>query len=275
MAKEIVIHKPTGISVELNWDLVQRSEEWFAARWGYFGGTGAKELSVENMDKDSACVLHVINAETEKFVYDESLSYVSKAAARGVELEPVAFQEALEYTDLLFEEMGWMRRIGTRLGLSPDGLTRNLKDGLEIKCLSANEHNKAVMQDDYILKEYNHQIAEYFASNPFLERVTFFFYRPEHKFKAIHTVDITLNSKMHTGNTRRIAAKPATPAVEYVKSDYKNGIKGVRAAEAKPAVKGVEPQPIFTPLHELVDSLIAAERKCEAIAQVELEKMSF
>lgn len=168
----------------------QRTEEWYALRYGKIGGTGSKGLHVNS----NTLLYELASCQLEPFEYEES--YVSSDMQRGIDLEPMAFEQACRYTGKNFKEYGWIESEECGIiGYSPDGLTVRGADGLEIKCPSAKVHTKYLFEDILPL-EYTHQVIHAFAVNKQLKRMHFISYRPEAKVpifcKVVHRLD-TIN----------------------------------------------------------------------------------
>lgn len=155
------------------YDVEQRTEEWHRLRYGKIGGTGSKSLHV----KGKTQLYELVACRMEEFALEESGT--GKAAQDGIDKEPEAFAAAIRYTKLKFKEYGWLESEEIPLlGYSPDGLTKNYKDGLEIKSPTAKVHIK-YLDLDQIPPEYTDQIAHAFTVNNKLERMHFMSFRPE------------------------------------------------------------------------------------------------
>lgn len=154
-------------------DIQQGSEEWHAIKWGKIGGTLSKGLFV----KSDTLLIEILSQRLEEFDFVES--FTSDAMDRGNELEPEARKYLNEYTDLEFQEVGWLQSEENELlGISPDGITEDLKDGCEIKCLGRKKHLEVILSNEIPL-DYIHQCVHYFTVNPKLEKLHFIAFRPE------------------------------------------------------------------------------------------------
>lgn len=151
----------------------QRTEEWHELRYGKIGGTGSKGLHVSS----DTLLYELASCRLEPFEYEEN--YPTAAMQRGIDLEPLAFEQASRYIGKKFIEYGWIETEECSIiGYSPDGLTIRGADGLELKCPSAKVHLK-YLTEDIIPIEYTHQIAHAFTVNKKLQRMYFASFRPE------------------------------------------------------------------------------------------------
>ena len=175
----------------------QRTEEWFAMRYGKIGGTASKSLHIP-----SATLLYELAAcRMEVFEYEES--YPTSAMQRGIDLEPMAFEQASRYLGKKFLDFGWIESSDTPLiGYSPDGLTITGKDGLELKCPSAKVHMK-YLAEGVIPLDYVHQIVHAFAVNEKLERMHFASFRPECEVQ-LFVITVCREDEINMGTEKRI-----------------------------------------------------------------------
>lgn len=174
----------------------QRTEEWHRLRYGKIGGTGSKSLHV----KGKTQLYELVACRMEEFKLEESGT--GKAAQDGIDKEPEAFKAACRYAKKKFLEVGWIESEEyPLLGYSPDGITKNLKDGLEIKSPTAKVHVK--YQDlDEVPPEYTDQIAHAFTVNDKLERMHFMSFRPESKVPLFMKV-VNRKSELNFGTEAR------------------------------------------------------------------------
>lgn len=165
----------------------QRTEEWHGLRYGKIGGTGSKGLHV----KSSTLLYRLAACRMEPFEHEEV--FAGKAAERGVDMEPLALEQAERYIGKKFNDYGWLESEECSLiGYSPDGLTASGTDGIELKCPSASVHFQ-YCYEDVVPVDYVHQIIHAFAVNKKLKRMYFVSYRPESKVplfvKAVKRTD--------------------------------------------------------------------------------------
>jgi len=160
-----------------HWDIIQKSADWYRIRYGKIGGSTAKQLFVDSdtlLDEILACQL-------EPFEIPED-SYESSAMARGNELEPHERLKLSEYTGLEFLECGWLQSSTSQImGVSPDGITQDLRVSCEIKCPSSKKHI-SYLRGKVLPLDHVHQCVQYFAVNPLLENHYFMSFRPECRF---------------------------------------------------------------------------------------------
>ena len=163
-------------------DLIQCSPEWFEMKWGKIGGSLSKSLFV----KSDTLLIDIASQLSEEF--EPTDSFENEHMLRGTELEPFAVEYLEEYLGLKFQSVGWMQCENNELlGISPDGITEDLKQSCEIKCLGRKAHFK-VITENILPLEYAPQCIHYFTVNPELEKHHFLAFRPE----AIKHFQITL-----------------------------------------------------------------------------------
>lgn len=187
-----------------HFNIDQHSIEWHEIRWGKIGGTRAKELFVK-----SDTLLYKLLAEiVEPFDEDYEESYQSEAMERGNEFEPQARDEASKYTGLNFIECGWIQSENDLMGISPDGITSDLENQLEIKCPGAVAHLKMCIKNEIPI-EYINQCVHAFVCNDKLKKLFFCSYRPECEIKPLFIKKLTLESLVNNGT----AAKPVMVSI--------------------------------------------------------------
>lgn len=190
------------------YDIVQGTEEWFALKYGKVGGSTSKGLFVPS----DTLLLDLLAEMTEPFEMDDD-SYASADMLRGVELEPYARAEAEKYLDVKFLVPGWMQcEQIPLLGISPDGITEDLKITGEFKCPGAKKHISTVY-NNAIPADNIHQSLHYFTVNPFCEKHLFVSFRPESNYPFWAKL-LTLDSVIDLGTK----AKPNCKTIaEWVK----------------------------------------------------------
>ncbi len=120
---------------------------------------------------------------------------------RGIDLEPSAIQFVEQYTGYKCEEFGFIESEQCEiLGISPDGLTSDMKVATEVKCLSAAKHTKAIIEQEVPL-EYVYQCIHYFTVIEGLEKLYFCCYRPESVKNFI--IELTPESIVNIGTKAR------------------------------------------------------------------------
>lgn len=190
--------------MEALFDLEQGTIDWHIVRHGKIGGTTSKGLFV----KSDTLLLDLVAEHTEP--YDEdSEGFASDIMLRGLELEPEARQKLIEYTGHKYVDCGWIQSDIEILGISPDGITEDLKHAMETKCLTAKKHIEACLSHS-ILLEHIHQSIHYFTVNPVLETLNFLYYRPE-SIKPMKVFTLTRDSMVNIGTN----AKPVMVTVRH------------------------------------------------------------
>lgn len=200
----------------VHWNLVQGTPEWHQHKWGKIGGSSSKGLFVP-----SDTLLYQLLAEhTEPFEMDED-SYVSGDMQRGIELEPLGRIELGKFAGVEFLEAGWLQSSeNDLLGISPDGITQDLKVSCEIKCPGAKKHISTVHCRE-IPSDNIHQCLHYFTVNPNLEKHYFATFRPESKYPLWPKL-LTKDSLIDLGTK----AKPVVKKIgEWVEVAHKNGFE--------------------------------------------------
>lgn len=196
------------------WKLVQGTEEWHRMKWGKVGGSSSKGLFVP-----SDTLLYQLLAEsTEEFEMDED-SYISGDMQRGIELEPLGRVELGKFAGVEFLEAGWLQSSENELlGISPDGITQDLKVSCEIKCPGSKKHISTVYTRE-IPSDNIHQCLHYFTVNPDLEKHYFASFRPESKYPLWPKL-LTKDSLVNLGTK----AKPVVKKIgEWVEVAHKEG----------------------------------------------------
>lgn len=175
----------------------QGSLEWLETRHAKIGGTRAGQVKV-----DSDTLPIELAAEiTEGFVEDED-AFVSKDMLRGSELEPLARRKASEYIGVDFKEFGWLQSDDNELlGISPDGLSEDHTQAIEIKCPGAKKHITTCLSG-VIPKDNIEQCIHYFTVNPKLQKLHFISFRPESP-KELKVIELTLDSEYDFGTARK------------------------------------------------------------------------
>lgn len=181
-----------------HFQITQGQDEWHAIRYGKIGGTRSKGLHV----KSDTLFYEVLSELQEPYVADFD-EYISPAMLRGMELEPDARRELSEYTEIDFLECGWLQcEENELLGISPDGINKELTVACEIKCPESKRHTETIHTNKTPLDNM-HQVLHYFTINPLLEHCYFCSYRPE-SIKRIFVERFHLFSQIDIGKTKKI-----------------------------------------------------------------------
>jgi hypothetical protein len=176
-------------------DIIQGSEEWHEIRWAKIGGTSSEGLH----KKSETLLIKILSERLEEFEPEEG--FQNDAMQRGQDLETFAREFLEGYTGLKFIETGWIQSEENELlGMSPDGITEDLKSGCEIKCPSRKEHTNTLIENAIPLKHIA-QILQAFIVNPDLESWWFISFRPESPKHFIECV--TLDSEVNMGTKAR------------------------------------------------------------------------
>ena len=187
--------------MKAHFDIMQGSGDWFNIRYGKIGGSTSKGLFV----KSDTLMLELLAELTEDRNEDE-MPYQSDDMIRGSELEPEARELAQKELNLKFKECGWIQSDIDLLGISPDGITEDLKDAIEIKCPRNKKHLDTILKGE-IPSDNIHQCVHYFTVNPQLERLHFVTYRPENYYKTMFIRTITRFSTVNIGTDARPVLK--------------------------------------------------------------------
>jgi putative phage-type endonuclease len=175
--------------------VIQRSKEWHEIRHAKIGGTSAKGLFA---DSDTLAI-ELTSKIVEGYNDDDDDGYTNEAMQRGIDLEPQALLAIEQYSGYKFGEFGWLESDECDLlGLSPDGMTTDLKVACEIKCPSAKKHLEYILANE-IPSEYVHQIVHYFTVNQDLQKLLFASYRPEFVSKPIFVKEVLRDSEINVG----------------------------------------------------------------------------
>ena len=139
----------------------QMTNEWYQAKLGRFGGTGAVDFMVKGRDEDQigATLKEKIFEKAGEIITEEHIPGGSGfAAQRGINLEPFARAEFQNETFSHVTEVGLIT-LGDYLSVSPDGLVGD-KQGYETKALGNKEHMKVVSGGFEAVKDYKKYMAQ-------------------------------------------------------------------------------------------------------------------
>jgi len=185
-------------------DIEQGSIEWHETRYGKIGGSTSKGL----FTKGDALFLEVLSSRLEDF--EDEDSFISSDMQRGNKLEPYARLELNKYTNLTFNEVGWLQCEDIPLlGISPDGITDDDLFSCEIKCPAKKKHTETIL-NGVIPLDNLHQCVHYFTVNPKLVTHYFVSFRPENKVMPLFVSTLTRDSEVNLGT----AARPVIKTVE-------------------------------------------------------------
>lgn len=193
-----------------HFNIEQHSAEWFEIKHGKIGGTRAKELFV----KTDTLFYKLLAEHIEPFDEDADESFQSEAMERGNFLEPQARVELQKYIGLEFLECGWIQSENELMGISPDGITKDLTIQCEIKCPQPMAHLKMCVSNEIPL-EYINQCVHAFTANGKLETLYFASYRPECIIKPLFVKKLTRYSLVNNGTI----AKPKMESIQVLVND--------------------------------------------------------
>lgn len=187
-----------------HFQITQGQDEWRKIRYGKIGGTRSKGLHV----KSDTLLYEVLSELAEEYETDFD-EYISPAMLRGMSLEPDARRELSEYTGIDFLECGWLQcEENELLGISPDGINKELTVCCEIKCPEPKRHTETI-HINKTPQDNLHQVLHYFTVNPLLENCYFCSYRPE-SIKKIFVERFYRNSEVDLGTK----AKPVVKTIQ-------------------------------------------------------------
>jgi hypothetical protein len=178
----------------IDYKLKQGSEEWHELKNAKIGGTRAKSVQVKKSINEAVIFDEVMSERNTFFNYEEG--FTSEAMQRGIELEPLAIEEVIKETGIIFKEAGWISR-NENHGHSPDGISTCEKIGLEIKCPSAKVHNSYV-RDNKLPLEYVWQIVNFFAMDESIETLYFASFNPDYYLMPLFLLEINRESVIFT-----------------------------------------------------------------------------
>lgn len=196
-------------------NIIQGTEEWHRIRWGKIGGTACKGLFI----KTDTLLDEILSQHIEDFELDED-PFSNSAMDRGNEQEPYAREQIELYTGLKFLECGWLQSEENKLlGMSPDGITKDLKVQIEIKCPGRKKHTTNI-RENILPLDYLHQCVHAFTVNPLLERLIFGSFRYE-SIKPLFIKEIGLDSLVNLGTKAKPVIKKVSEWVIIAKSEEK------------------------------------------------------
>ena len=180
-----------------HYDIIQGTDNWLKFRHGKIGGTRSKGLFIES----DTLLFELVSERTEDYVTEEG--YLSDAMQRGNDLEPVALDRLSDYTGIDFITAGWLESDIPNVGISPDGISKDETEMVEIKCLGGKKHIE-VCVNDVIPKDYAPQLVHAFTVNNKLETLYFCAFRPESKVKPLFVKELKRDTSLDIGLTHKI-----------------------------------------------------------------------
>lgn len=193
-------------------DIQQGSIEWHELRNAKIGGSTSKGLFV----KSDTLLIELLSESIEEFELEDS--YSSDDMLRGQELEPIAREKASKLLGIDFVECGWLQcEENYLLGISPDGITIDLTETIEIKCPAKKKHTQTILSNE-IPSDNIFQCLHYFTVNPHLQKLHFVSYRPE-SIKTLFLKTITRESIIDLGTKAKPNKKTVSEWVEIAKNE--------------------------------------------------------
>jgi len=179
-------------------DIIQQTIEWHEVKHAKIGGTLSKGLFTKGDD----LFFKILSERIEPFDPDEIEDFFeNKAMQRGNDLEPLGLEYLEEYTGLKFNSTGWLQSEENELiGISPDGITEDLKILAEIKCPGAKKHTETIY-NNCIPNDNLNQVLHSFIANKNQEKHYFISFRPESPKHFIK--ETTLDSIINLGTKAR------------------------------------------------------------------------
>lgn len=198
-----------------HWDLIQCSREWHELKWGKIGGSLSKGLFV----KSDTLLIEILSQHIEPFIYKPD-GYVSDDMQRGIDLEPVLQNRMSKFAKVEFVNAGWLQcEEFPLLGISPDGITKDMKVSYEGKCPAPKKHAETLFYNE-IPSDNIHQCLHYFTVNPLLERHYFASFRPECDYPLFEKM-ITRESPIDLGTRAKPQVKILQEWVDIAKANAK------------------------------------------------------
>lgn len=168
-------------------EIEQGSDEWKQLREGRLTGTKIGKVFAKSRNEDEIFdttkpLLGFYELLAERLTDSDDLS---SGIERGHELEAEALELAKKELGIEFVH-GNVWELDENHIESPDGYTEDLKEAIEIKCLSSARHIMAIHTNQYPT-EYMAEYINYFVVNDKLKRLFIYLYDPrfiEPKFRS-------------------------------------------------------------------------------------------
>lgn len=202
-------------------DIRQNTDEWMEARKGRITGSKVKDV-VSLPSKTDMCARYLQEGYSADEIVDMvgcSKATVTKAKnhvikekrkvefyqliadrvatdhegapmERGSELEDVALNEYEQKTgDELLRGIFCVADYNENMAVSPDGLTKDYKKAVEVKCRKSAIHLQAYFEQE-ITKESLPQVYQYFNVIEELEELDFLFFDPDIPMLPYHVINV-------------------------------------------------------------------------------------
>lgn len=208
------------MNVTAHWNIEQRTQEWHRVKWGFVGSSDASKILKYEQFDDIAFDIAAERMEDAPEYFDEG--YISADMMRGIELEPEAIEAVIAHAkqqgfDLDVEECGFIHRNDLPIGVSPDRISLDLTQAVEVKCLSAREHLKAIYYQEIPYK-YIGQAIQYFAVCDTLQELWWGSYRPEQK-TPLMCLRIDLGTLINVGTEAKPVMVQMREAAELMRNN--------------------------------------------------------
>lgn len=175
-------------------NVLQRTPEWEELRKGRITGSKLAGL-ITNRGTGRKIGFYTLIAERLGAVDDDDQS---SSRERGSELEADGIAKFTEKTGKEVRQVGFITSDeNPNMALSPDGVVYDkdtISEAVEIKCLSASKHVKAIIEND-IPSEYEEQAIQYFVVIPTLKTLHVVLYDPRIVAKPLVTFEIHREDK--------------------------------------------------------------------------------
>lgn len=154
--------------------------QWIEARRTKITGTRLKDIVVLRGNNEKQGFYELI-AERLAIPRPEGENKMQ----RGHDLEIIAIELCEKELNKTFikDLVIWERDDNSSIALSPDGYTEDLKEAIEVKCLSSAEQIKSAINNEYP-DDYKFQVLQYFIVNEELETLHFVLYDPSLTVKS-------------------------------------------------------------------------------------------
>ncbi len=148
--------------------------QWIEARRTKITGTRLKDIVILRGTKEKQGFYELI-AERLAIPRPEGENKMQ----RGHDLEVEAIELCEKKLSKVFVKdlVMWERDDNSSIAISPDGFTKDLKEAIEVKCLSSAEQVKAIINEEYPA-DHKFQVLQYFIVNEKLEKLFFAMYDP-------------------------------------------------------------------------------------------------
>lgn len=206
-------------------DVEQQTDDWFRLKWGKAGGSSAKDaMAFTKKLDDNKFFFRILGERCHSFDDVDHESFTNSAMEHGNQWEPEALKALISKTGIKFEKYGWIERNDFH-GHSPDGMTDDYKDGVEIKCPQPTAFAEMLYKQE-LPDEYFFQVVNMFAVNPTLERVHFVAFDPFHMHKSMFHLIINKWDEYERSINRKKTVLPVAAWAEMLNSriDEMSGI---------------------------------------------------